>query len=347
MLATMKMILTSLQKQALKIQHDKTRDGRVRDRIKSVIHASNGWSAEEIADALLIHETTVRQHTNDYLHSKKLKPENGGSKSQLSTEQTQQLVEYLTQVTYFHTHQICSYIKQTYDIVYSVPGLNKWLHKNGFSYKQPKGVPHKFDTEKQDAFIAEYEALKVSLSDNDVLLFMDAVHPTQATKVTCGWIQTGVDKLIKTTGSRTRLNIVGAIRLGHLSDTITAQYKTVNGDSIIDFFEQVKAFYTDKDQINLILDGAGYHRSKEVKAKAKELAITLHYLPPYSPNLNPIERLWKVMNEKVRNNRYFATAKEFRRNINDFFDIILPEIGANLNGRINDNFQRFSQAPSS
>lgn len=119
------MILTTPQKQTLKIQHDRTRDGRVRDRIKSIIHASNGWSAEEIADALLIHETTVRQHINDYRHSKKLTPENGGSKSQLSTGQTQQLIEHLTQVTYFHTHQICSYIKQTYDIVYSVPGLNK------------------------------------------------------------------------------------------------------------------------------------------------------------------------------------------------------------------------------
>jgi len=343
----MKMILTSQQKQALKTQHDKTRDGRVRDRIKSVIHASNGWSAEEIADALLIHETTVRQHIKDYLHSKKLKPENGGSTSQLSAKQTQQLVEHLTQVTYFHTHQICSYIKQTYGIVYSVPGLNKWLHKKGFSYKHPKGVPHKFDTEKQAVFIEEYEEVKASLTDNDVLLFMDAVHPTQATKVSCGWIPTGVDKIIKTTGSRTRLNIVGAIRLGHLSETITAQYKTVNGNSIMDFFEQTKAFYADKKRIHFVLDGAGYHRSQEVKDKAKALGITLHYLPPYSPNLNPIERLWKVMNEKVRNNRYFATAKEFRRKIDDFFDVTLPDIGANLDGRINDNFQLFSQVSSS
>jgi hypothetical protein len=53
------------------------------------------------------------------------------------------------------------------------------------------------------------------MTDNDVLLFMDAVHPTQATKVTCGWIRTGIDKVIETTGSRTRLNIVGAFRLGH------------------------------------------------------------------------------------------------------------------------------------
>lgn len=55
----MKITLTNEQKQELKIQHSTTRDGRVRDRIKAVIHGSNGWIAEEISDALLIHETTV------------------------------------------------------------------------------------------------------------------------------------------------------------------------------------------------------------------------------------------------------------------------------------------------
>ena len=61
---------------------------------------------------------------------------------------------------------------------------------------------------------------------------MDVVHPTQATKITSGLIRKGVDKLIKTIGSRTRLNIVGAIRLGHLEDAVIEQYeKTVNGVS--------------------------------------------------------------------------------------------------------------------
>jgi uncharacterized protein (DUF433 family) len=48
--------------------------------------------------------------------------------------------------------------------------------------------------------------------------------------------------MIKTKGSRTRLNIVNAIRLGHLSETLTAQYKTVNGDSIMDFLSKSKRF---------------------------------------------------------------------------------------------------------
>lgn len=340
----MKINITPELKAALELRHSKVHDGRERDRIKAILLRSEGWMMVKIAQALRIDESTITRHLKDFVNKQKLNPENGGSQSYLNTAQTEQLIEHLTEITYYHTHQICAYIEKTFAIKYSVPGLNKWLHTNGFSYKQPKGVPHKFDAEKQDAFIAKYEAIKAVLTDDDILLFMDAVHPTQATKVTSGWIRTGVDKTIETTGSRTRLNIVGAIRLGHLSDAITEQYKTVNGDSIIDFLEKIKRTYASNKTIQLVLDGAGYHRSQLVIDKAKELDITLHYLPPYSPNLNPIERLWKVMSEHARNNRYFATAKEFRRHINHFFETTLPNIGSTLNGRINDNFQTFYPA---
>ena len=58
----------------------------------------------------------------------------------------------------------------------------------------------------------------------------------------------------------------------------------------------------------------------------------------YSPNLNSIERLWKIMNEEVRNNRFFATAKEFKSKIRWFFDEKLPEFLPSLKSRITDNF---------
>jgi transposase len=177
------------------------------------------------------------------------------------------------------------------------------------------------------------------------LLFMDAVHPTQATKITSGWIKKGVDKPIETTGSRTRLNIVGAIRLGHLEEAVIAQYdKTVNGESIVDFLTRTRDVYQTSGTIHLILDGAGYHRSGLVTEAAEKLEITLHYLPPYSPNLNPIERLWKVMNKYARNSQYFATTKEFRRRINLFFTTTLPAIDDSLGITINDNFQQFKPA---
>ncbi|EKO3705682.1 transposase, partial [Vibrio metschnikovii] len=93
--------------------------------------------------------------------------------------------------------------------------------------------------------------------------------------------------------------------------------------------------------------GAGYHRSDLVRDAAFVLNIELHYLPPYSPNLNPIERLWKVMNEKSRNNVYFKSKRDFKAAIDQFFTVTLPEIAGSLASRINDNFQVLKPASSS
>lgn len=340
-----KIALTADQREALISRHKECRDQRECDRIKAVLLYAKGWSVAAIAEALLLHETSVSRHINDFNTLNKLTSASGGSSGYLNAEQTQQLIDHLCDVTYLHTHQIVAYIQETFEVEYTVSGLNKWLHQHQFSYKQPKGVPHKFDVDKQTAFIAYYEQLKGSLSDNEPLLFMDAVHPTQATKITSGWIRKGIDKPIETTGSRTRLNIVGAIRLGHIEDTVIEQYdKTVNGEAIVDFLTKTRGTYASSGTIHLVLDGAGYHRSGVVITAAKELNITLHYLPPYSPNLNPIERLWKVMNKHARNGQYFATTKEFRRQITQFFTTTLPEIAESLGSTINDNFQQFKSA---
>ena len=62
MLANMKIELSNQKKKQLERMHDSTRDGRVRDRIKAVLLASEGWSSLMISQALRIHETTVTPH---------------------------------------------------------------------------------------------------------------------------------------------------------------------------------------------------------------------------------------------------------------------------------------------
>ena len=74
--------------------------------------------------------------------------------------------------------------------------------------------------------------------------------------------------------------------------------------------------------------------------------MILHHLPPYSPNLNPIERLWKVMNERARNNKVFKTTKEFRKAILEFFTDTWPKIAMSMTDTINDNFQNIGKLPS-
>lgn len=337
--------LTFKQKLQLERQHDKSRDGRVRDRIKAVLLASEGWSTPMIAQALRIHETTVLRHLKDYQQEAKLAPENGGSASHLSAEQTAELITVLTTQTFPSTLSIVAFVQQQYGITFSVPGMNKWLHRKGFSYKKPVGVPHKMDEARQQQFIEHYENLKETAGDEPIL-FMDAVHPTQSTKLSYGWIRKGGRKVVKTTGSRTRLNILGMLNLNDISRTIISEYPTINAHTVCQFFIEARKSYPITQRVHVVLDGAGYHRSELVKDWATVMNIELHFLPPYSPNLNPIERLWKVMNEQVRNNRYFATAKQFRDDITKFFKETLPDIADSLRSRLNDNFQLLKTASS-
>ncbi|MEZ8553745.1 IS630 family transposase, partial [Vibrio splendidus] len=197
------------------------------------------------------------------------------------------------------------------------------------------------------AFIEAYEELKASCGKDESIVFIDAVHLTLSTKVSHGWIRTSQDKVIKTTGNRSRLNIIGALNLSDIGATIVHDYESINSESIVRFFCKLRESYPLAHKLHIILDGAGYHRSDLVKDAAFVLNIELHYLPPYSPNLNPIERLWKVMNEKSRNNVYFKSKRDFKAAIDQFFAVTLPEIAGSLAYRINDNFQTLKPASSS
>ena len=330
--------LSQEEKAKLEQRHKASNNGKERDRIKAVLLYSESWTVPMISQALRLHETSINRHLNDYCQNK-LKPENGGSESALSEKQTLELMKHLEEKTYHHVREIISHVKVAYRITYSVPGMNKWLHRHGFSYKKPKGHPYKADKQQQLNFIRKYKRLKKRIGSDEIILFMDSVHPSQATKLSYGWIRTGTTKKVHTSAGRTRINLVGAISLDNLAKIQINEYDTINADAIIDFLGQVRQKYASTQKIHLILDRAGYHRALEVKSEAKKLNIKLHYLPSHSPNLNTNERLWKVMNEHARNNRFFKSAKDFKEALCDFFKNTIPEIGDSLASRINDNFQ--------
>ncbi len=334
----MKLELSPEEKQALEKQHKRERDGRVRDRIKAVLLCAEGWSQLQIAQALRIRVETVHDHLEDYRKSKKLKPENGGSQSLLTQDQTAELIKHLEARTYTRAAEICGYVKQTWNVDFSVSGMTHWLRHNKFSYKKPQGFPAKADPQKQAEFIHYYEDLLNALPEDEPVEFGDGVHPTMATKITYGWIRTGTDKPILTTGSKMRVNLMGSINLETMAITI-GSYDTLNSQAMEGHFQNLREKYPKAPRIHLILDQGRYNTSKETKEAAKRHGIVLHYLPPYSPNLNPIERLWKVMNEYARNNRFFHSAKEFREAICHFFNVTWPQISHSMIDRINDNFQ--------
>ena len=320
----------------LMLQHRKERDGKVRDRIKAVLAYDDGYSYSEISRILLLDDETIRRHIDDYLREHKLSIDSGGNYNKFSELESQQLIDHLTEVTYLYVKDICNYVKKTFGKTYSISGMTKWLHNNGFKHKKPHAVPAKANLEQQQAFIEAYQKLKAEAGDKEPIYFADSVHPQHQTKLTYGWILSGVRKAIATNAKQYRLNIMGGICLnGHR--IITEQAEKLDADAIATFLVKLRNAHPGKHFIHLMLDNAGYHKDKNVQQFAENLGIKLHYLPPYSPNLNPIERLWKILHEHVTYNKYYAKFIDFTEAITKFFRNIGKKKRL-LRSRINDNF---------
>ena len=343
----MHIIITETEKQALEKQHKTERDRRIADRIKAVLLHSEGWSQIDIAQALRIRPETVHDHLCDYQNSQKLKPQNGGSQSQLNEQQSTSLIGHLEERTYLKVSEICAYVEVTHHVKFTVSSMTKWLKRNGFSYKKPKATPAKADPVLQAEFIKQYQQLLNATPEDEPIEFADSVHPTMATKVTYGWIRKGKehDKIIATTASRIRMNLMGSINLETMEVTVN-EYETVDSQTMEAHFKQLREKYPKAPKIHLIVDNGPYNVSKETKDAASKCGIILHFLPPYSPNLNPIERLWKVMNEHVRDNRVFTSVREFKETIMNFFNVTWPQIAKSMVDRINDTFQILKQVSS-
>ena len=322
----------------MRARHRKERDGRVKDRIKAVLLRDKGYSYEEIAEVLFLSDEGVRRQIADYLREAKLAPENGGSATKLDADDTAKLAAHLQGHTYLYVREIIAYVSATFSVTYSVGGMTAWLHRNGFSYHCPAVVPAKADKAKQEAWLIWYENLKKTISDDDHILFGDGVHPTHEVQVARGWIKQGERKEIPTNGSGKRLNIVGALDLAEMK-VHTQEYETINAQSIIAFLTYLLA-QLPRGIIHLILDQARYHTCPETMAwLALNPRIHVHFLPSYSPNLNAIECLWKIMRENVMYNHYYAHFKDFTEAIRGFFSTTFPKNATRWTDRLTDNFR--------
>lgn len=98
----------------------------------------------------------------------------------------------------------------------------------------------------------------------------------------------------------------------------------------------------------MISDNAGYYKSKDVKTWLKDSGlndtIIRRYLPPYSPHLNPIEFLWRVMHENVTHNRSYENFDHFKKTLLHYLSVILPRQlkSGEIANIVNDNIRPIS-----
>lgn len=301
--------------------HRSLRDKHQADRVKAVIALSKGWSAAQVAQILLFDEKTSRHYFERYQQGslQALLDDNySGAEPKLNAHQMSELEGYLEEYILPDAKSVIAHIDKLYGVRYSVSGVTDMLHRLGFSYKKPTHVPGKQDPVKQQAFVRQYDRIKARKGENDPIYFADATHPQHNSIPSYGWIKKGQEKELKANCGRQRLNINGAINIETLEPT-TGFYDTINADSAIDLFSKIEAKHPNAKVIYIIVDNARYYHSRLLKKTLKGTKIKLIFLPPYSPNLNLIERYWKFFKKKVMNNRYYETFGEFKRACESFF----------------------------
>lgn len=335
----MKNFLTAQEVLILKEAHHSSRLRKSADRIKTILLLNQGLRYEQIAKLLLLDETTVRRYYNEYKQTGVdglLEYRYHGSNGFLTYLQEQELTTHLKQHIYQTVKEVIFYVKNTYGKIYSIEGMTHLLHRLGFVYKKTKVVPGKVDLSKQEQFKRKYKELKQNKKEEDKIYFADASHPQHNNRPFYGWIYKGEEKAIRTNTGRKRVNLNGALNLEDLDITILSE-ETINAHAmmrlILSLEEKQKT-----GEIYLIVDNASYNHSYELGLFLEDHPRThLVYLPPYSPNLNIIERLWRFFHEK-HHDKYFEKFKDFKKEVLYFFQNI-DQYNAELRKLLTDSFQ--------
>src|SRR5262245_54883674 len=152
-------ILTPLQRSSLLLLHRKEPTKKTADRVKAVLLYDDGWTPPKIAQALLIEESTVRNHIKTYQKEERLTPNYKGSQPILTTEESMSLSQHLETKVYIKIKDIQAYVKGVFGKEMGISTLYAWLRSNGFSYKKPKIVPKNADPVKQKAFMGLYDKI--------------------------------------------------------------------------------------------------------------------------------------------------------------------------------------------
>ena len=170
------------------------------------------------------------------------------------------------------------------------------------------------------------------------MFFVDAAHFVFGTFLCCLWSFTRI--FVRAASGRQRFNVLGAWNAVTRELIAVTNTTVVNTETMCELLRRIAGLGL-TGPITLVLDNARYQRNAVVQALAKQLGITLLYLPSYSPNLNLIERLWKFIKRRALYGRYHPSFAQFQAAIQEVLDGLSTTHAEKLNSLMTLKFQRF------
>ncbi|WP_265035308.1 MULTISPECIES: IS630 family transposase [unclassified Wolbachia] len=181
------------------------------------------------------------------------------------------------------------------------------MKKLGFTYITPRPAHYK-----QEEFKKNLNEIVEKNQQKEVFFFDESRFGTHS-KVGHGWFKKGSRTQVKVKIGRENFYLYSAINPRN-GDDVSLLAPHVNTDCMNIFLEQMSKDLGTREAF-LIMDCASWHRSKGLKTPEN---ITIIYLPPYSPELNPVERFWQHLKDNLIKNKMYDSIKLLENAVSEF-----------------------------
>jgi transposase len=315
----MSLQLDTIQRKKIEKRRQAERDMRIWRRLSALLWLNDGETAEEVARRLGVTARQIRKWLKTYstqgldglceLHYR-------GRISQLKDAQVGELKQEIAKGQFHTARQIAEWIDQRFAVQYSESGVKELLKRIGVSYHKVTGFLWKADAVEQEEWLDNYRCDPVGTGIRRY--FVDACHVVWGYEMLyfC-WLLVGQRFHVKVGTGRQRLNILGAYcPEDHEYLDIRLSRDNINGQQFVNLLRVLLERHPETKKFILYLDNAKYYDAPFVRdwlaRRAKENPqfpeFQLKFLPPYSPNLNLIERLWKLLRKKAFRRSYDSFA---------------------------------------
>lgn len=237
--------------------------------------------------------------------------------------------------------QACKEVEKLTGIAVKNTQMRAFLKKLDIKWRKVGGIPAKVDIAAQQKFHDEQlqPRLEEAKAGKRSVYFMDAAHFVMGAFLGFLWCVTRV--FVRTPSGRQRFNVLGAL------NAITKKLEMVTNDSYITSIQVCELLKKLAESttlpITIVLDNARYQKCALVMELAKKLGIELLWLPSYSPNLNLIERLWKLTKKECLNSKYYNNFALFSGAILTFLTTMNMTHKSQLDSLLTLKFQLFTE----
>jgi transposase len=240
------------------------------------------------------------------------------------------------------------FVQARFGRVLSRSSCCNYLHRLGFVLKRPKKRLLKANTEKREAFVAAYVALRdeAQLSGAKIF-FVDEAHFRADVEVRAKWVLRGQPALVDTSsprfGEKATYYSAVCLETGEVEAMAMPVLGNTNAASSVAFLQQLRAKHP--GPLVVIWDNGPAHHGPEIREylTTPQLQLRLVALPGYSPDFNPDEAIWDWIREDVTANTCFGTATKVREKVDAFF-AELSERAAEVQRRCRRNLQAQADA---